>query len=147
MIIDKLLSPAVSADLSDFTVSTQVIGSGMDLGSVRNNGVYGNASNPGFVLTVRDATSGGSATLNLLFVTDDNEALASTATLWSTGAIALASLDEYQLFVPMPVLDTYQQFIGWKATVGTAVFTGGTLSIEYVADFRQWRAYDAATGR
>jgi len=147
MIIDKLVSPAIGKALSDSTVSTQVVGTGMDFGVARNNGLLSKPYGPGFALRVTDATSGGSATLNLLLVTDDNAALSSSTTLWSTGAIAVASLDDYSLFVPLPNVDTYERYLGWKATVGTAVFTAGLLSVEYVADYRMWRAYTAETGR
>jgi len=147
MIIDKLTSPATKLALSGLAVSTQTIGAGMDFGVARNNGLLANPYGPGYALRVTGATSGGAATLNLLFVTDDNLGLGSPTTLWSTGALALASLNDYSLFVPLPNTDAYEQFLGWRATVGTAVFTAGLLSVEYVADYRMWRAYNAENGR
>lgn len=141
MIIDKLLSPAILLPLSGFTVSTQVIGDVMDWGAERNQGLLSTPYGPGFDINVRDATSGGAATLGLQLVTDDNEALSSATVLWTVTGIALASLDEYDLFVPLPETDTWERYVAWRAIVGTAVYTGGTISIEYVANRRAWRGY------
>ena len=47
----------------------------------------------------------------------------------------------------MPNSDSYERYLAIQATVGTAVFTGGTVEVEYVADYRQWRAYPAEAGR
>lgn len=141
MIIDKLLSPAVELALSTFTVSTQVIGDVMDLGVARSNGLLSNPYGPGFDIKVRDATSGGAATLALQLVTDDNAALSSATVLYTVTGLALVTLDEYDLWVPLPDLDTYERYLAWRAVVGTAVYTGGTMSIQYVANKRRWRAY------
>lgn len=143
MIIDKLLSPAILLPLSNLTVSTQVIGSVMDWGTARNQGLLARPYGPGFDINVRNATSGGAATLTLQLVTDDNAALSSPTVLFATSALALAALAKYDNWVPLPETDSWERYVAWRAIVGTAAFTGGTLSIEYVADKRNWRAYPA----
>lgn len=141
MMIDRLLSPAIRAALSAYTVSTQTVGTVMDWGTARNQGLLATPYGPGWEINVRGATSGGAATLALALVTDDNAALSSPTTLFSISAIALASLTKYDLFVALPSTNTWERYVAWRATVGTAVFTGGTLSIEYVANVREWRGY------
>lgn len=147
MIIDKLLSPAVKLPLSTFTVATHTLGTVMDWGTARNQGLLARPYGPGFDINVRGATSGGAATATLLLVTDDNAALSSATTLWTSGSIALASLVKYDNFIPLPETDLWERYVAWRLTVGTAVFTGGTLSIEYVADERNWRGYPAQGNR
>lgn len=143
MIIDKLLSPAILLPLSSLTVSTQVIGSVMDWGQARNNGLLATPYGPGFDINVRNATSGGAATLTLQLVTDNNVSLSSPTVLFTTSALALAALNAYDSFVSLPETDSWERYVAWRAIVGTAVFTGGTLSIEFVANKRAWRAYPA----
>jgi len=58
-------------------------------------------------------------------------------------AIYVVPLVTYDLWVPLPNVTTWERYVGWRATVGTAVFTGGTLSIEYAANNRNYRAYPA----
>lgn len=143
MIIDKLLSPAIDLALSTLTVSTQTLGTAMDWGSAKSQGLLSTPYGPGWEINVRGATSGGASTLTLLLVTDDNAAFSSATTLYTTGAIALASLVTYDLWLPLPNVTTWERYVGWRATVGTAVFTGGTLSVEYAANNRNYRAYPA----
>lgn len=145
MFIDKLLSPAISKALSSFTVSTQVIGSVMDFGEARNNGLLANTYGPGWVVTVKGATSGGASTINVQLVTDNVVGLASPTVLWQSGVLALTDVDNdgVQYFIPVPDTDNWEQFVAFRAVVGTAVFTGGTIDIEFVADKRKWRAYPA----
>lgn len=154
MIIDKLLSPAIRRSLADFTVSTQTItppGSGqsgvMDLGVARNIGLLSKPYGPGWDINFRGGTSGGAATAQLLLVTDDNAALSSPTTLYTSPSFTLAQTVKGDLFVPVPDLDTYERYLAWRIIVGTAVFTGGTLSIEYVADTRRYRAYPSQGNR
>lgn len=146
MMIDKLLSPAIKAPLSAYTVSTQTVGLAagvMDFGAARNHGLIVTAYGPGWRLAARGATSGGAATAQLLLVTDDNAALSSPTTLWSSPVYTLAQMVKMDNFLPVPDLETYERYLAWRIVVGTAVFTGGTLSIEYVANNRRYRAYPA----
>lgn len=141
MIIDKLLSPAILFDLTDLSVATATLGDVMDFGVARNNGLLATPYGPGWDINVDGATSGGAATARLLLVTDDNEALSSATTLWDSGVVALADFANYREFVPPPSNDLWERWVAWRITVGTAVFTGGTLSIQYAANKRQWRDY------
>lgn len=148
MIIDKLMSPAVLKPLAGLSVGTNVLAS-LDMGVARNNGLFTGSPSPGFIVTIKGGTSGGLATIQLTIRTDDNEAMTSATTLFTGTAIAVAATagDGTQFFIPMPDSDAYEQFLAVSAVVGTAVFTGGTISVEYVADKRNWRAYPAETGR
>lgn len=147
MIIDRLLSPAIRLPLAGLSVATATLGQVMDFGAPRNQGLLVNAYGPMWDINVRGATSGGAATARLLLVTDDNAGLASPTTLFDTGVIALAALAKFDLQVPLPSNNLWERFVAWRIIVGTAVFTGGTLSIEYVANTRDWRAYPAQGNR
>lgn len=154
MIIDKLLSPAIRLALSTLTVSTQTLvppGSGqsgvMDLQSARSNGLLAKPYGPGWDVNVRGATSGGAATLALNLITSAAPNLSSPVTLFSIPAQALAALNKFDQFVPLPDSDAYLRYIAWQAVVGTAVFTGGTLSIEFVSDMRRYRGYPSQGNR
>lgn len=153
MIIDKIMSPAIKAALSGYTVSTQTVGGAagvMDTGPTglgRNHGLTSKPYGPGWRLAGRGATSGGAATAQLLLVTDDNAALSSPTTLFTSPVYTLANMVKMDLFVPTPDTDSYERYIAWRIIVGTAVFTGGTLSIEYLAGMRRWRAYPSQGNR
>lgn len=154
MIVDKLLSPAIKLALSTLTVSTQTLippGNGqsgvMDLGAARNIGLLSTPYGPGWDINVRGATSGGAATLSLILVTDDNAALSSPTTIYTVPVTALGSLNKFDLFVPIPDSNLFERFIAWRAIVGGAVFTGGTLSVEFAANVRNYRAYPAQGNR
>lgn len=141
MIIDKLLSPAVKLQLSTLSVATATVGTVMDWGAARNHGLIGKAFGPGWDINVRGATSGGAATASLILVTDDNVGLSSATTLFTIGVTTLANLVKFDQFVKLPETNLWERYVAWRIIVGTAVFTGGTLSIEYVADARNWRGY------
>lgn len=147
MIIDKLLSPAINVALTTLTTSAATIGSVMDFGADRNNGLIATTYGPGWVVTVNGATSGGASTLNLSLVTSDSASLTSPTTLWSVSAIPLADVQGRgkQFFVPVPSTNDWKRYVAFRGNAGTAVFTGGELSIEFTADFRNWRAYDAVS--
>jgi hypothetical protein len=154
MIIDKLLSPAIKVALSTFAVATTTIvppGSGqagvMDFGAARNNGLLSKTYGPGWDINFRGGTSGGAATAQLLLVTDDNVALSSPTTLYTSAVFTLANTVKTDLFVPIIDTNLWERFVAWRLVVGTAVFTGGTLSVEFVADVRNWRAYPAQGNR
>lgn len=150
MIIDKLLSPVIRAPLSAFTVSTQIVGGAAnvyDMGSAKNQGLLSTPYGPGFVLNARGATSGGAATAILQLVTDDNAALGSPTILFASATYTLAQMVKMDLFVPVPSTDLWERYLAWRIVVGTAVFTGGTLSVEYVANHREWRGYPAQGNR
>lgn len=154
MIIDKLLSPAIKVALSGFAVATTTLvppGSGqagvMDLGIARNQGLLAKPYGPGWDINFRGGTSGGAATAQLLLVTDDNAALSSATTLYTSAVFTLANTVKTDLFVPIQDSDLFERYIAWRLVVGTAVFTGGTLSIEFGADTRRFRAYPSQGNR
>jgi hypothetical protein len=147
MIIDKLLSPAIRKNLSTLTVTTQVIGEVMDFGPKRNLGLLSTPYSSGWDINVRGATSDGAPTLALQLVTDDDEALPTPTVIWTQTGISLASLTKFDLFLPIPSTDLWERYVAFRAVVGVAVYTGGTISIEYTADARNWRAYPAQGNR
>ena len=150
MIIDKQLSPAIRAALSTLTVSTQTVGGSanvFDMGAPRNHGLAVKPYGPGWRIASRGATSGGAATATFALVTDDNAALSSPTTLYTSPTYTLAQMVNTTLIVPIPDTDAYERYVAWRVTVGGFVFTGGTLSIEYAADIRRWRAYPAQGNR
>lgn len=148
MIIDKLMSTNDGVALSGLTVSTQNL-KVLDLGASRNNGKFTGTERPGFVVTIKGATSGGASTITILLKTDDNQAMSSATTLYTGSTLALATVAGAgtQFFIPMPNSDSYERYLAIQATVGTAAFTGGTVEVEYAADYRQWRAYPTENGR
>jgi hypothetical protein len=153
MIIDRIQSPAIKTALSTYTVSTQTVGGAAGVedlaptGLGRNMGLMSKPYGPGWRLAGRGATSGGAATAQLFLVTDDNAALSSPTTLFTSPVFTLANMVKMDLFVPVPDSDSYERYIAWRIAVGTAVFTGGTLSVEYVSDIRRWRAYPSQGNR
>lgn len=142
MMIDRLMSPAIGKTLVGLTVSDQVLGS-LDMGEPRNHGALFTPQRPGFVVTIKGATSGGAATAVIKLKTDDNAAMTSAATIYTSPTFALADLagDGSQFFIEMPDTDLYEQFLAATIVVGGAVFTAGTVSVEYAAGNRNWRAY------
>lgn len=149
-IIDAIMSPAIRTALSTFTVSTQTVGGAakvFDLGVARNIGLISKPYGPGWDINFRLGTSGGAPTAQLFLVTDDNAALSSPATLYSSPIYTLANTVKTDLFVPVPDTDLWERYMAWRIAVTVAVFTGGTLSIEYLADRRAWRGYNAQGNR
>jgi hypothetical protein len=148
MIVDKLLSPSIKQPLNvGLPVGTTTLGQVMDWGAARNQGLLAKPYGPGWDINIRNATSGGAATATLLLVTDDNAALSSPTTLFTSPTYTLSQLAKMDLFVPVPETDLWERYVAWRITVGTAVFTGGTISLEYVADVRKWRGYPAQGNR
>lgn len=146
MFIDKLMSPAIDVALSTFTVSSnQLVGVSLDLGELRNQGLIAATYGPGWVVTAKGATSEGASTGTLSLVTSAAANLGTPTVLWTGPTWALADIagKGKQLFIPVPEGDNWLRYAGFQITVGTAVYTGGDLSIEYVADSRKWRAYPA----
>ena len=80
-------------------------------------------------------TSGGSATVQIKFVTDSDSAFGSPATLWDSGAIALSSLvDRYEFgSIRLPKPDKMERYLAAQIIIGTAALTAGKFDI-YLAD-------------
>ncbi len=114
-----LTATAVSTDSVDLKVSGDQFGAGK----------------PQMFLVVVVGTtfvSGGSSTLVIDIVDDDNAALGSPAVLATSPSIAKAALVAGAKFVvPMPPLlaapSNRQRYLGARYTVGTANFTAGDL--------------------
>lgn len=154
MIIDKLLSPAISRALSGYSVATTTVSptggeaAVMDFGVARNNGLLMRTPGNGWEFRFRGATSGGAATAGLILVTSATSALGSPVTLYTSPVYTLAQLAAgVTTFVPMPDTNAWLRYAAWQIIVGTAVFTGGTMSIQYTANKRNWRAYPAQGNR
>lgn len=149
MIVDKLLSPVIKGALSAVGSSAATLGEVLDFGERRNNGMLAQSDACGWVVTIAGATSAGAATLNLSLITSAQANLASPKTLWTGAAVPLADVagKGKQFFIPVPVTDDWEQFVAFRANYGTAAYTGGTISIEFAANKRNWRAYPAVNNR
>ena len=147
MIADQLLG-TLKKNLSTLVVGTQLTLNDPVLyfGVPANQGNFA-LNNGGFVITVKGGTSGGASTLTLRLITSDAENLGTPTVLWTSPALTLADTVKKQLIVPVPVTDDWKRYAAFHALAGTAVFTGGTVVVDYVADIRRWRAYPAENGR
>ena len=145
MIIDKLLSTTAIALTTLTTASMTALNSPvLDFGVAANQGLVNQSGyGPGWVITVAGATSGGASTLSVQLVTAADAALTSPTVLWTVTGIALADIagKGKQFFVPVPNTDDWKRYAAFRAQAGTAVFTGGTIEVEYTSDIRKWRAY------
>ena len=72
-------------------------------------------------------TSGGAATLQLVLETDDNEAMASAETLYTSEAIALATLVAGYKFELNHIPRTNQRYLRASYVIGTADITAGAI--------------------
>jgi hypothetical protein len=81
-------------------------------------------------------SAGEAATLTIALQSDDDVAFGSATTLYSTSAIAEATLAAgYQIFLPIP-LNVSERYLRVYYTVGTEDFTGGTISAHVVEGFQ-----------
>ena len=83
MIIDKLMSTHDGVALSGLSVGNNTL-KALELGAARNNGLFVNSNQPGWVVTIKGGTSGGAATIALAVLTDDNSAMSSPTTLYTS---------------------------------------------------------------
>lgn len=144
MLIDSLMSPARKLALNTGAAGNYDLGPAIDLDVARNNGVFsGQTVDPGFLLTVTTAaTSGGAATLNVQLLTDDNAAMSSPVVLGEFGVKALAALTlGAQFFLELPDTNLFERYIRFRQVTGVAAFTAGAVSVEFIANRRNWRAY------
>jgi hypothetical protein len=147
--IDLLLSPAVKVPLTGLTTTMATLGEVIPLGAPRNQGLAVDSLHAGWVVTIAGATSAGAATLELQFLTSDTANMAAPVTLFSRTGITVASAAGrgIQFFIPVEDSDRWKQYLAVQARYGTAALTGGTISVEFTANYRKWRAYPAETGR
>jgi len=104
----------------------------------RNLGI-GNAI-PFLIQVTEDFAAAGAATLTVELQTDDNEAFSSPATIWSSGAIALANLKAGQNlglvnYLPKGVNDKglTERYFRLNYTVATGPMTAGKIQAGVVA--------------
>ncbi len=72
-------------------------------------------------------TSGGSSTLTFSIETDDNSSFSSAKVLYTSPAIAKASLIKGYVLYNQELMAGVEKYIRVKYTVGTADFTAGTV--------------------
>ena len=91
-------------------------------------------------------SSGEAATLTITLESDDNAALSSATTHYTSGALTEATVSAagWELRVRVPP-SAYQQYLGVRYTVGTENFTTGTISAALVRDSRGYRDYRAGS--
>ena len=147
MLIDKLLSGV--GKLSDLTTGGwTTIGEVIDFGPPANQGLIATTYGPGWLAHAAGATSGGASTLSLRLITSAAEDLSAPEVLWTRTGIALADLaDTFNEWIGVPFSDEWLRYVAFQGQAGTAVFTGGDVSLNYTANVRAWRAYPAETGR
>jgi hypothetical protein len=88
-------------------------------------------------------TAGGSATLQIALVTDDNASLSSPTVLQDQVAvIAVASLVA-GFFLPFRIhpSSVMEQYLGLVYTVATGPMTAGKVTAAIVKDIERWKAY------
>lgn len=141
MITDKLATFADGVALNTGGAADYVIGDVIDLGA---NYQLWDTDELYFVAKVTTAaTSGGSATLVLSLVTDDNSSLPSPTKVFSTPAIAVATLvANYVLCkVEVPKGVAWERYIGIVQTTGTAAFTAGAIDAFLTSVPSNYRAF------
>ena len=152
MILDERTEFADALALNTGGAATYLLGDVIDLWA--NTPATGQNRDIGldeelfFVATVdTTATSGGAATLTLQLITDDNSAMASPAVIFTTNAIAVATLVAgYRICaVALPIEGiTYERYLGIQQITGTAAFTAGKINAFLTKDVAKWRAYQDA---
>lgn len=156
MIMDERLEFGDALALNTGAAGTYFIGDVIDL---RAGGVgpvttdIGNGEPIYFVAQVAvAATSGGSATLQLVVASDAQATITTNGTEtrhWiSPAAIPVASLVAGFVIAvvelpPFPSL--YERFLGILQITGTAAFTAGSIDAFLTRDVARWRAYADAT--
>jgi hypothetical protein len=130
MITDFLTTFCDNTALNTGAAGNYVLGDQIDLGVAAR----GLGSHPDLYLVATvatTATSGGSATLQLSLLTDDNAAMSSPTVLLSGQTFALASLVRGALLlcVQLPIADNVERFLGIRQTTGTAAFTAGAVDV------------------
>lgn len=146
MIIDKLLEFADGFDLTEIA-GTYLLTNQIDMDNVRDVGAGRQAY---LVIQIDTAISGTSSTINFRLRSDSTAAIhATTSTAHvETGAIAEAVLVAgHQISIALPAEgNTYEQFLGVQAIIGTATITVGTCSCFITFDPpSKWKAYADAT--
>ena len=122
MIIDKELELSDAQALTATAVSTNVI----DLGVDRDMGKGEPVPITVEVQTILDS-AGDAATLVVTLETDDNEAFASAATVWTSGTIAEATLVAGYKFAINYLPRENERYLRLVYTVAVEDFTSGNI--------------------
>jgi hypothetical protein len=86
-------------------------------------------------------TAGGSATLQVALVADDNEAL-TTPTILQGQVVAVASLIAgFELRFRIHPSSVTERFLGFIYTVATGPMTAGKITAGIVKDIQRWKAF------
>mgnify|MGYP003387599755 CR=1 FL=1 len=146
MIADKLATFADGTALNTGAAGDYVIGDQIDLGA---NYQLWDVDELYLVVTVdTTATSGGSATLAVSLVTDDNSALSSPTKVFTTPVTAVAALTVGTVLarVEVPKGVAWERYIGIVQTTGTAAFTAGKINAFFTQTPSNYRTFaDALT--
>lgn len=145
MILDDTLEFADATSNGTPNNSTVNVGDIIDLGVARD---IGNGQSMYLVVQVDTAvTSGGSATVAFLLVSDSTTTIATDGTATKhieTDAIAVASLVAgYQMVIPLPLEDPdYERYLAFqvKETAGQAL-TAGNVNAFLTIDPAGWQSY------
>lgn len=142
-ILDSRNEFADAVSLNTGAAGTYLIGSQIDLGANDNvndvDGLY-------LVVNVDTAaTSGGSATLQIILASDDSASIATngTATVhFTSAAVPVASLTAgaYVCKVELPK-GTYERYLGILQVTGTAAFTAGKINAFLTKDPGTWKPF------
>lgn len=147
MILDERNEFCDATALNTGAAGSYLIGDVIDLGASTPGRDLGGDQALYLVVQVDTAaTSGGSATLQVNLVTDDNASLSSPTTLVSSAAIPVASLTAGRVVmaVQLPMEGTaYERYIGIQQVTGTAAFTAGKVNAFLTEDVARWKAYDS----
>lgn len=149
MILDTYNAMADAKSLNTGGAGTYLLSDVIDLGTAGRNIGVGDPPTYCIALVSTTATSGGSATLQLILASDAQAAIAtdgSATAHYTTSAIPVATLVEgYQVMAfPLP-LGTYERYLGVLQVTAVAAFTAGKIKAYLASDLTQWKAYaDAA---
>lgn len=146
MITDKLATFADGTALNTGAAGDYVIGDVIDLGA---NYQLWDVDDLYLVITVdTTATSGGSATLAVSLVTDDNSSLSSPTKVTTSQTIAVANLVAGVVISmrELPKNVAWERYIGIVQTTGTAAFTAGKINAFFTTTPSNYRSFaDALT--
>lgn len=150
MIMDELNEFCDATALNTGAAGSYLLGDVMDLGANGTLKAFGQGRPVYWVVQVATtATSGGSATGNIILASDAQAAIATdgSATVHAqTGAIAVATLVAgYRRVIPLPVDKLYERYLGTLQTTAVAAFTAGAIDSFLTLDPAGWYAMPEAT--
>lgn len=142
MIRDRLTTLAKNTALNTGGAGSYIIGDAIDLQTTSRNIGSGSDGLWFYAVVNVTATSGGSATLVLNLITDDNSSFSSPTVIASSGtAIAVANLVKGKVIVAVKVPSVLcERYVGIQQTTGTAAFTAGSIDAFFAEDIPDWLA-------